>query len=326
MPHSEAGPLAGLRLAVKDLFDVAGYPTGAGNPLVLAASGVKGQTAPAVQRLLQAGAAFVGKAKTDELAYSLLGINRHFGTPHQSALAAPHSGGSSSGSAVAVAAGLAEIGLGTDTSGSVRLPATANGVFGWRSSHGLLPLEGCRPLAPSFDTLGILTPSLEGMRASMLAYDLSESSPIRRLLIPRSLLALCESSIRQAFETALEASEIPVTLIDFLSDSELADAASAFTTILQREAWLSNSDLFREARDSLDPTIAAARLEQGRTIDAEPLLKARCFREVITAQCDALMETDASFCLPTLPHIHLGSMPRRRTSRLFARDPSSFSA
>ncbi len=134
----------------------------------------------------------------------------------------------------------------------------------------------------------------------MLAYDLSESSPIRRLLIPRSLLALCESSIRQAFETALEASEIPVTLIDFLSDSELADAASAFTTILQREAWLSNSDLFREARDSLDPTIAA-RLEQGRTIDAEPLLKARCFREVITAQCDALMETDASFCLPTLP-------------------------
>jgi amidase len=115
---------------VKDLFDVAGYPTAAGNPVLLAASGIKVRTAPLVQTLLDAGAQFVGNANTDELAYSLIGDNIHFGMPINPIYPHRIPDGSSSGSAVAVAAKLADIGLGTDTSGSVRLPAAVNGVVG----------------------------------------------------------------------------------------------------------------------------------------------------------------------------------------------------
>src|SRR3712207_6044678 len=106
VPHAPAGPLAGLTLAVKDLFDVAGYPTGGGSPHVLAMSGVKARTAPAVQKLLDAGARFVGKTHTDELAFSLNGRNAHFGTPVNGGAPERIPGGSSSGSASAGSHGL----------------------------------------------------------------------------------------------------------------------------------------------------------------------------------------------------------------------------
>jgi len=118
------GPLAGLRLAVKDLYDVAGYRTGCGNPLKLAASPVAEHHAAAVAALLSAGARFVGKTHTDELAWSLYGVNAHFGTPINPAAPEHIPGGSSSGSAAAVAGGLAEFGLGSATGGSGRAPAS----------------------------------------------------------------------------------------------------------------------------------------------------------------------------------------------------------
>jgi amidase len=150
-----SGALTGLRLAVKDIFDVAGYPTSCGNPIKLAESGIKTAHASAVARLLEAGAEFVGKVQTDELAWSLIGRNPHFGPVVNPAAPDRITGGSSSGSAAAVAAGLADIALGSDTGGSVRGPASFCGVWGLRPTWGRAPLEGCMPLVPSFDTCGL---------------------------------------------------------------------------------------------------------------------------------------------------------------------------
>jgi amidase len=154
VPSAQSGPLAGLRLAVKDIFDVAGYPTGGGNPQWAKEAGIAAETAPAVQMILDAGARFVGKTQTDEFAFSLMGQNAHFPFPVNPAAPDRVTGGSSSGSASAVAGGLAEIATGSDTGGSIRAPASFCGLIGLRTTHGRISLEGTMPLAPSLDTFG----------------------------------------------------------------------------------------------------------------------------------------------------------------------------
>lgn len=143
LPHATEGVLSGLTFSVKDMFDVAGYPTGAGSPTMLALSGVKTRTARAVEQLLDAGARFVGKAVTDELAFSVIGENAHFGAPVNGAAPDRYAGGSSSGSASSVSCGLCDFSLGTDSGGSVRGPASQCGLFGIRPSFGRISLEGC---------------------------------------------------------------------------------------------------------------------------------------------------------------------------------------
>tara|TARA_R110001606_G_scaffold218773_3_gene366576 strand:+ start:1768 stop:2994 length:1227 start_codon:yes stop_codon:yes gene_type:complete len=153
-------PLSGLRLAVKDLFHMAGLPTSAGNPTWLATHPIPTKTASSVTALLNNGAIFCGKTITDELAYSLNGQNIHYGTPSNPVTPNRLPGGSSSGSAVAVSSDLADIGLGTDTGGSIRVPASYNGLFGLRPTHGVIPSDNMVALAPSFDTVGWLTRDL----------------------------------------------------------------------------------------------------------------------------------------------------------------------
>src|SRR5262245_50777672 len=148
------GPLAGLTFAAKDLFDVAGYPTGAGNPDWARAHPVPTRHAWAVQTLLDAGATLVGKTITDEVSLGILGENPFHGTPANPRAPGHVPGGSSSGSAAAVAAGLCDLALGTDTGGSVRVPASFCGLHGIRPTHGRLPLDGMLPQAPSSDTTG----------------------------------------------------------------------------------------------------------------------------------------------------------------------------
>jgi amidase len=189
-----AGELAGLRLAVKDLFDVAGLPTGAGNPRWLETHPIPANDAPAVARLLRAGASLVGKTVTDELAWSLNGTNIHYGTPYNPAAPGRMPGGSSSGSAAAVAAALADIGLGTDTGGSIRVPASYCGLYGLRPTHARVPREGVVPLAATFDVAGLLCRDAVTLRKSAAALldppdeDRPERQPrITRLLVPRDV-------------------------------------------------------------------------------------------------------------------------------------------
>lgn len=162
-PAGRDGLLAGLSLAVKDLFHIRGISTGAGNPDWLRTHAVPEETAEVVQRLLEAGARLQGKTLCDELAYSLTGSNKHYGTPPNPKAPDRIPGGSSSGSAAAVALGEADIGLGTDTGGSIRVPAAWCGLYGLRTTHGAASTRGLVPLAPRFDTVGWLTATLEVM-------------------------------------------------------------------------------------------------------------------------------------------------------------------
>ena len=161
--HAPSGPLAGLNFAVKDIFDVAGYPTGCGSPEKRAESrkNLPGSHAPVVEALLAAGAAFAGKTHTAELAFSLDGRNDHFGTPTNPAAPGRVPGGSSSGSAAAVAGGLVDLALGSDTGGSVRGPAAMCGLIGLRTSFGRIDIGGTMPLSPGFDTVGWFARSAE---------------------------------------------------------------------------------------------------------------------------------------------------------------------
>jgi amidase len=152
--NAESGPLTGLSLAVKDIFDVAGAVTGWGNPQRAAQATPATTTAPPVQALLDAGARFAGKTQTDELAFSLMGQNAHHPWPVNPAAPGRVAGGSSSGSAAAVAGGLVDIATASDTGGSVRAPASFCGLVGLRTTHGRIPLDGTMPLAPSLDTFG----------------------------------------------------------------------------------------------------------------------------------------------------------------------------
>ena len=155
-PLASHGVLQGYEFVFKDLFDVEGYITGVGNPAWLTTHQPAKQTSPLILSLLASGAKCVGRVQTDELAYSLNGQNTHYGTPVNPVAPQCLPGGSSSGSAVAVARGDAHFALGTDTGGSIRVPASYCGLFGLRPTHGALSLDHAFALATCFDTAGIL--------------------------------------------------------------------------------------------------------------------------------------------------------------------------
>ena len=148
------GDLAGLRFAAKDIFDIAGHVCGCGNPDWKATHETAESTAWAVQVLVDAGATLVGKTHTEELTRGLFGVNAHYGTPVNPRAPGRVPGGSSSGSAAAVAGSQVDFALGSDTGGSVRVPASFCGLFGLRPTHGRIPLHGMLPSAPDYDTVG----------------------------------------------------------------------------------------------------------------------------------------------------------------------------
>ncbi len=196
------GPLAGFSFAAKDLFDVAGLPTAAGNPRFAEHWGLPTRDAWAVARLKQAGARLVAKTHTHELAYGMTGINPHFGTPQNPRRLGAIPGGSSSGSAVAVAAGLVPVALGTDTAGSVRIPASFCGIYAYRPTHGAIPATGVVPLAPSYDTVGLLAlePGVMRRFAQVLLVDARGQEPFVRALILVEALEVCTPEAQRAVE------------------------------------------------------------------------------------------------------------------------------
>lgn len=198
---SASGPLDGRTVAVKDLYAVPGQPVGAGNPTFLREARVETAAAPAVAALLAAGAAIRGIARTDEFAYNLTGRNEHHGTPPNAADPTRLPGGSSSGSASAVGLGMADIGIGTDTAGSVRVPASYQGLWGLRTTHGTVPRDGLLPLAPSFDTVGWLTRDAETLLAALDATvpDPGPAPAPTPLVVPEDLLALVDPDTAAAF-------------------------------------------------------------------------------------------------------------------------------
>jgi amidase len=296
-----AGRLRGHTMVVKDLFDVAGFTTGAGNPDWLADAAPARATAPAVQRLLEAGVDLAGKAHTDELAFSLAGTNVHYGTPPNPAAPGRIPGGSSSGSASAVAAGLADLGVGTDTGGSIRVPASYCGLFGWRPTHGRVPIDGCVALAPSFDTVGLLTRG-GGLLARAAAEVLGTTGapPPQRLVLATDLLELADAGVAGA--TRAVAAELVAALAIPLDEVVLAAGAEAswlgaFRARQMYEAWQTHGGWITARAPGLGPGIAARFAEASRA-PAEAAHAADLIRDDVRTRLREVLAGGAALVLP----------------------------
>jgi amidase len=302
--RSDSGDLLGLSFAVKDLFDVAGYPTSGGQPILLAASGIKTQHARLVAQVLAAGAAFVGKTVTDELAFSLNGSNAHFGAPINGAAPDRLSGGSSSGSASAVSLGCADFALGTDTGGSVRAPASHCGLIGLRPTHGRLSSEGCLPLAPSLDVPGWFAKDIESFAAVGKVLLGVDTHPLKhpRMLMPTDLWELLTAEAAPSARAAVEsmkqhlggAQPVEVVLENF-------DAMTlSFRRIQGREAWERHGDFIERYSPVLGPGVAE-RFAWSKTVTLDEVDAARSFSTKFVAHIDALLGTDSVLIFPTMP-------------------------
>lgn len=305
--HAGTGPLSGLYFGVKDLFDIAGYPTGGGNPLLLALSGIKAQTAPTVQKLLDAGAALAGKTVTDELAFSMNGNNAHFGAPINGNAPERITGGSSSGSASAVSSRLCDFALGTDTGGSVRAPASHCGLYGIRPTHGRVSLESELALCHSLDTCGwfardVLT--FARVADVLMAPDTTPLPARPRLLMPSDVWGLVDSAVRPAWDGALQ--QITQLLGRAQDCTAVLDSFDAmywsFRYIQGREAWMTDGAFISRYAPVLGPGVKE-RFDWSRQVTDAQVQQAEQFRTRFRQHLADVLGSDGVLVMPTMPDI-----------------------
>ena len=300
-PH---GPLAGLTFAAKDLFDVAGHPTGGGNPDWAAYYPVPTRHAWAVQTLLDAGATLIGKTITDEVSLGILGENPFYGTPLNTAAPDRVPGGSSSGSAAAVAAGLADTALGTDTGGSVRVPASFCGLYGIRPTHGRLDLSGMLPQAPSSDTTGWFARDPETfarVSAVMLGEEIPTTLP-QRLIIAVDAFGFADVAVQVALTPLLThlADLIGQTRDENLAPMGLSVWGRAQRALQPHEAWLT----FKDWIDTCNPRLAfnvVRGLMAGATMPEADRQWATLMRQEARARLTYLLSPGTILAIPTTP-------------------------
>lgn len=303
---SSSGPLDGLELAIKDVFDVAGHRTGFGQPDWRSSHPAATRTAPAVEAMLAAGARLVGRTISDELAFSLTGQNVHYGTPLNPRCPDRVPGGSSSGSASATAAGLCDLALGSDCAGSVRIPASYCGVYGMRPTHGRISLDGVCPFAPSFDTVGWLArePDVLERAGRVLLADRRPARSPARLLIARDAFDLAGQPVTDALAEAVGVlrEALGGSVEVELSREGLDRWRECFRTIQGFEIWRSLGGWLEETKPELGPGIRE-RLEWASQVRAGDVERERRFRDGVVQQLDRLIGPDDVLCLPTAPGI-----------------------
>jgi amidase/aspartyl-tRNA(Asn)/glutamyl-tRNA(Gln) amidotransferase subunit A len=311
--------LAGLAVSIKDLFDVAGWPTTAGSR-ALQGSPPAVADAPVVARLRRAGAALVGHTNMSEFAFSGVGINPHFGTPANAATATLDPtpripGGSSSGAAVSVACGAAWAALGSDTGGSIRIPAALQGLVGFKNTQRLTPLQGSVPLSPTLDTACAITRSV---RDAVLLHEVLAARSVRlmqqplhrlRLAVPLTLmLDGLEPAVAAAFERALSRLRAAGARIEDLALPQLAQLATlnAHGGFAGAEAWAWHRHRLAEHGESYDPRVAL-RIRRGASVSAAEhidLIQARAAWitsvEAALAGFDALLSPTVPMLAPPL--------------------------
>ena len=296
---SASGPLNGLTFAVKDLIDVAGTQTGGGNPDWLKTQSYAATSAPAVEALLAAGAALCGKTVTDELAFSLEGVNAHYGTPINPACPDRIPGGSSSGSAVAVAARLVDFALGTDTGGSVRVPASFVGVFGFRPTHGAVSLSGVVPFAPSYDTVGWFARDIATLNAiGDVLLPKSSLSPVRRLLLVRDAFALADSHVSALLRAHCDALEIDdeINLFDGAED----EWRECYRVLQGAEIWHQLGPWIQSVQPQFGEAIAA-RFADAASITPAEVARWTPVRATLAGRVRAMLGDDVGLVVPTAP-------------------------
>lgn len=301
------GPLAGLRFAAKDVFHVAGYPTGAGNPAWLATKPTPTESSPIVQRLLDAGATLLGKTLTDELAYSINGDNAHYGTPVNIMAPGRVPGGSSSGSAAAVAAGLCDFALGTDTGGSTRVPASYCGIWGLRTTHGLLPREHMVPLSPSFDTpTWLARDAASFLCVADVLMPQEQAGAFRRVLLLEDVLEQADAAFHERAQAVFDslAHELQASRVR-ISGGPLGDLESWRRVYVARsahQAWQAHGAWIEAHRPSFGAAVAA-RWDAARGIDAQAAASATSAQTLIRASLRRLLGGDGLAVLPSAASI-----------------------
>jgi amidase len=311
------GPLQGTSFAAKDTYDVAGRPTGCGNPDWRATHSAPEVNAAAVDMLLRAGARLVGKTRTDELAYSLDGRNFHEGAPQNPAAPERLTGGSSSGAASATAAKAIDFALASDTAGSVRVPAAWCGLFGMRPTHARVSVAGLTPLAPSFDAVGWLARSTSLMRkvgAVLLggtvgrepvsaSYASSALSFVRDPAIEILAEAAGAQPLRQMLDRCAaqwgRVAPLPLGI-------DLAAAAECLRVLQGHEVWNTHGRWIEAVQPRFGPGIAE-RFAAARAMTSAQVREAARQRAAIMARLDSALPPGAILCLPTVP----GPAPRR---------------
>ncbi len=299
------GPLANLIFGVKDIYNIVGHKTGFGSPDWLATHGPATWMAPSVQVLLDAGADLVGKTHCDELTFSLTGENAHYGTPINVNAPGRIPGGSSSGSAAAVAGGLVDFALGSDTGGSVRAPASFCGIYGIRPTHGRVSLEGACPLASSFDTCGWFArdPVLLERIGRVLLGDTSHERP-GKLLIADDAFQIAGDVVTRALESAVErvSSLIGKPAGVTVASEGLSQWYQIFRILQGAEIWAGYGEWVTRVKPALGPGVKE-RIEWTSTIRSEDVDTARDERETIARRMDTLLADNAVLVLPTVPGI-----------------------
>jgi amidase len=297
------GPLAGATFVVKENIDVAGHVSTNGHPTWAKTHAAAARNAPVVDRLLDAGARLVGKTNMDEMAYSLLGANPHYGTPINPAARDRHPGGSSTGSAVAVAAGQVNFAIGTDTAGSCRAPAAFCGILGFRASHGAVSMEGIVPLAPSFDAIGWFARDIDAMASVgdvLLPADAKNAEVGEAVLLTDAFLgvemdfasaAAHPIDALKAFEPWREAT---------LGEEFFKTALGHFRNMQAFEAWAAHGDWITANRPAFGKGVEE-RFAFAAKVTADQKNAAQAFRDKERPRIDAMLGEGGFIVMPTAP-------------------------
>jgi len=290
------GPLAGLTFAAKDLFDVAGTRSGWGNPDRLAEAPVALSTASALLPALAAGATLIGKTHTDELASGMFGENPHYGPPINPRAPGRVPGGSSSGSAAAVAAGLCDFAFGTDTGGSVRVPAAFCGLFGIRTTHGRVSTAGLMPMAPSFDTVGWFARDAALLRRIGALYFGTAGAGTPRLLLAADAFGVCTPPVATTLRAAAAqlGAATPVTLYA----EGIGHWLDTFRPLQLGELWATHGSWASLPGRRLSPLVGE-RIALAGTVPADAIAKAWVAREALAARLRDLLGQDGVLAIPT---------------------------
>ena len=315
------GALSGLTFAAKDVFDVEGYTTSNGNPAWRETHSLPTVTAPAVKALLNAGADLVGKSICDEMCYSLVGSNPHYGTPINPRAQERFTGGSSCGSAAAVAGNLVDFALGTDCGGSVRVPAAWCGLFGIRPTHDRVSPELVSPLARSLDTVGWFARDAQifNQLGTILLNNSAETFTPNKLLVALDMFARLDASLAELLRPmatriaeALGLTLEPVTV----TDENLDDWLEVFRIVQAHEIWTQHEEWVTRTKPKFGPGVSE-RMATAASITDEIAATAREKRDKIRVRMEALLEGNVVLCLPTatIPPMRSAPLAQLQTSR-----------
>lgn len=298
------GPLSGLTFAAKDLFDVAGVPTGGGNHDWPTGRAIPDRHAWAVQTLLDAGATLIGKTITDEVSLGILGESAFDGTPKNVRAPGRVPGGSSSGSAAAVAAGICDTALGTDTGGSVRVPSSFCGLYGIRPTHGRIDVTGMLPQAPTSDTTGWFARDAETFAkvcAAMLGEEIPTTLPTK-LVVAVDAFGFADADTSEALQPMLRklAALVGSSREEIMAPQGLSVWARAQRSLQPAEAYAT----FRSWLDERNPRFAfsvAKALVAGSMIPESDKVWANLMRQEARSRMKYLLPAGTILCLPTTP-------------------------